>query len=101
MHIYPICTCMNKQIALLSLSGPRDAVQCFFCGVGLEDWEEDDDPWVEHASHAPHCTFLILNKGRGFRSQGHQISTHLDSQQVGTQHIYYITKLINFTYNLL
>lgn len=26
-----------------------DRVECFWCGLELDGWEEGDDPWIEHA----------------------------------------------------
>ena len=28
--------------------GRSDQVNCFYCGVGIKEWMETDDPWVEH-----------------------------------------------------
>ncbi|EPY80890.1 baculoviral IAP repeat-containing protein 1 [Camelus ferus] len=34
-------------------TGKRDTVRCFSCGGCLGNWEEDDDPWKEHAKWFP------------------------------------------------
>lgn len=39
---------------------------CFCCNQGLMDWEQDDNPWVEHARWAPECNFVLLKKGKRF-----------------------------------
>ncbi|CAH2296956.1 baculoviral IAP repeat-containing 1 [Pelobates cultripes] len=39
-------------------TGRRDSVQCFSCGGCLCHWEENDDPWREHAKWFPWCNFL-------------------------------------------
>ncbi|XP_063769697.1 baculoviral IAP repeat-containing protein 1-like [Pseudophryne corroboree] len=44
--------------------GTRDTVQCFSCGGCLGNWEEDDDPWKEHAKWFPECSFLRIKKTR-------------------------------------
>lgn len=44
--------------------GDRDRVNCFYCGVGLCEWEPKDNPWIEHALHSPKCVFLQLHKTR-------------------------------------
>ena len=41
-------------------------VSCFHCGVILESWEEDDDPFFEHARWAPKCQYVILTRGQVF-----------------------------------
>ncbi|KDR09161.1 baculoviral IAP repeat-containing protein 3-like [Zootermopsis nevadensis] len=47
-------------------TGKGDQTVCFHCGGGLKDWEEMDDPWVEHAVWFPKCVYVVLNKGREF-----------------------------------
>ncbi|XP_075036661.1 baculoviral IAP repeat-containing protein 1-like [Mixophyes fleayi] len=42
--------------------GTRDTVQCFSCGGCLGNWEENDDPWREHAKWFPQCEFLRSKK---------------------------------------
>ncbi|VDH90557.1 Hypothetical predicted protein [Mytilus galloprovincialis] len=44
----------------------EDCVRCFHCGIGLRNWEEDDNPWVEHARWSRKCQYLIRRKGQGF-----------------------------------
>lgn len=44
----------------------EDCVRCFCCGIGLRNWESDDNPWIEHARWSPKCEFLILKKSFGF-----------------------------------
>lgn len=39
-----------------------DSAACFLCGKLLDNWERDDDPWLEHRKHAPQCMFAILNR---------------------------------------
>ncbi|KAM9330965.1 baculoviral IAP repeat-containing protein 1a-like [Gastrophryne carolinensis] len=38
-------------------TGTRDTVQCFSCGGCLMDWEENDDPWKEHAKWFPESSY--------------------------------------------
>lgn len=40
-----------------------DRVICFYCGGGLCKWEENDDPWEQHALWHNKCNYLHLNKG--------------------------------------
>lgn len=47
-------------------TGKGDQTVCFHCGGGLKDWEENDDPWVEHALWFPKCIHVILIKGHKF-----------------------------------
>jgi hypothetical protein len=37
-----------------------DNVVCFLCHRGLDGWDEDDDPLVEHLKHSPECGWAIV-----------------------------------------
>lgn len=43
-----------------------DRVICFSCGGGLRDWDDQDDPWEQHALHYGKCDYLLLLKGPEF-----------------------------------
>lgn len=47
-------------------TGYSDRVRCFHCGGGLWNWQDDDDPWVEHARWFPNCAYVMLVKGEAF-----------------------------------
>ncbi|CAH1183238.1 unnamed protein product [Phaedon cochleariae] len=47
-------------------TGVGDQTLCFYCGGGLKDWEEGDDPWEQHALWFGKCVFLNLKKGKEF-----------------------------------
>lgn len=47
-------------------TGVGDRTICFQCSGGLKDWEENDEPWKEHARYFSKCTYLIQKKGRDF-----------------------------------
>ncbi|XP_072006854.1 baculoviral IAP repeat-containing protein 1-like [Engystomops pustulosus] len=58
---WPPYTLMEPDVlaqAGLFFTGTRDHVQCFSCGGCLGNWEENDDPWKEHAKWFPECEFL-------------------------------------------
>lgn len=42
---------------------------CFYCSQGLKDWEDDDEPWTEHAKWSCKCSYLLLSKGKKFVDQ--------------------------------
>nr|XP_022903769.1 death-associated inhibitor of apoptosis 1 [Onthophagus taurus] len=44
-------------------TGYGDQTVCFHCGLGLKAWQEDDDPWEQHALWSEKCVFLRLQKG--------------------------------------
>ncbi|VDI12464.1 Hypothetical predicted protein [Mytilus galloprovincialis] len=44
----------------------EDCVRCFQCGIGLRNWEDNDNVWVEHARWSQKCQYLTLRKGKEF-----------------------------------
>jgi hypothetical protein len=38
----------------------------FYCGGGLRDWEESDEPCTEHARWHPNCLYVTYIKGKQF-----------------------------------
>jgi hypothetical protein len=38
-------------------SGSEDRVTCFTCGWAGANWEEEDDPFVEHAKRGKDCSW--------------------------------------------
>jgi hypothetical protein len=47
-------------------TGENDMVECFYCSLGVNGWDEEDHPWKAHAKYAPICHFLKLNKSQQF-----------------------------------
>ncbi|XP_050058346.1 baculoviral IAP repeat-containing protein 7-B-like isoform X2 [Aphis gossypii] len=50
-------------------NGQNDQMLCFYCSQGLKDWEDDDDPWTEHAKWSCTCSYVLLSKGLKFVEQ--------------------------------
>lgn len=46
-----------------------DRVVCFSCGGGIRAWEDDDDPWEQHALYFGHCSYLRLVKGYDYHDE--------------------------------
>lgn len=46
--------------------GVSDTLVCYHCGVSLNGWEPNDDPWIEHAKKSPQCQHVIMTKGLEF-----------------------------------
>ncbi|XP_023296097.1 death-associated inhibitor of apoptosis 1 [Lucilia cuprina] len=44
-------------------TGVGDRVKCFSCGGGLKDWDENDEPWEQHALWMGKCRYVKLIKG--------------------------------------
>ncbi|KAL3882888.1 hypothetical protein ACJMK2_029190 [Sinanodonta woodiana] len=49
-------------------AGFNDCVHCFFCGVELQQWMSEDDPWIEHARWSISCVYVLKMKGKEFVS---------------------------------
>ncbi|XP_022903765.2 baculoviral IAP repeat-containing protein 7-like [Onthophagus taurus] len=62
--------------------GEGDKVTCFSCGVGLNDWEADDNPWSEHQRWSPNCPFLNLGGNKEFLQTYHTSKEHESKEQV-------------------
>lgn len=50
-------------------TGHGDKTTCFHCGLGLKDWDENDDPWEQHARWYSKCSHVVLNKSIEFIQQ--------------------------------
>lgn len=50
-------------------TGKGDQTICYHCGGGLKDWEETDEPWVEHARWFSKCPYVLAAKGKNFIEQ--------------------------------
>lgn len=62
---------LNQTSEQLSAAGffytqKDDRVICFCCGGGLYNWQEQDDPWEQHALHYGHCDYLNVMKGSDY-----------------------------------
>ena len=47
-------------------SGRSDEVYCYYCGKGMKDWMENDDPWEQHAGWSEDCAHVSLHKTEKF-----------------------------------
>lgn len=47
-------------------TGMGDRVQCFSCGGGLKNWEDDDVAWEQHALWYPNCEYMKLIRGQKY-----------------------------------
>ncbi|XP_052233287.1 baculoviral IAP repeat-containing protein 7-like [Dreissena polymorpha] len=50
----------------LFYTGTNDLCRCFTCDGGLQRWDKDDDPWLEHARWFPHCSYVREVKGQDY-----------------------------------
>lgn len=62
--------------------GKNDQMACFCCGNGLKNWEDDDDPWIEHSRFFPDCAYIRLYKGNDFvESTGNRLNATITLKQ--------------------
>ncbi|KAL4232791.1 Baculoviral IAP repeat containing 7 [Mactra antiquata] len=45
-------------LAGFSYTGVADCVRCFYCGIGIRDWTQGDDPFTEHKRWSPSCDYI-------------------------------------------
>jgi hypothetical protein len=77
-------------------TGKGDQAVCFYCGVGLKDWEEMDDPWVEHAVWSAKCIHVVLIKGQAFIEECHRLKEARTQVEVGLIPFYGYTGMVLF-----
>ncbi|NXG50293.1 XIAP ligase, partial [Psilopogon haemacephalus] len=68
--IYPVDKEQLAEAGFYSI-GNGDHVVCFHCGGGLQEWQENDDPWDQHAKWFPGCSFVQNEKGIEFINNVH------------------------------
>lgn len=42
--------------------GSNDSCVCYYCGIGVNEWQPYENPWVEHATFSGKCPYLRLHK---------------------------------------
>jgi E3 ubiquitin-protein ligase XIAP len=57
-------------------TGLSDRVICFYCGLGLNEWNPTDDPILEHVKHSPNCGYIkiFIEKQKEQQSASNDIS---------------------------
>ncbi|KAK7107759.1 hypothetical protein V1264_015621 [Littorina saxatilis] len=59
----------NRRLLVIAgfyYMGTGDSVRCFYCGVTLRNWRENDDPWVTHVRFRFSCDYVKAIKGEDF-----------------------------------
>ncbi|KAH3795411.1 hypothetical protein DPMN_148961 [Dreissena polymorpha] len=71
-------------------TGDGDECICFACGGGLANWQQEDDPWIEHCKFKE-CPYLWEAKGDDFINRHQEIpdfaATQTESNQVANDYI--------------
>ena len=47
-------------------AGTPDRTVCYYCGGGLRQWTENEDPWIEHGKWFPRCPHILIKRGKDF-----------------------------------
>ncbi len=53
-------------------TGKSDKIECFFCGLRLCNWIDNEIPVEQHIIFSPKCAFLKMTKGREYIEQTRQ-----------------------------
>ncbi|KAL3883186.1 hypothetical protein ACJMK2_029477 [Sinanodonta woodiana] len=67
-------------------TGFQDVVRCFACDGGLKNWDDDDDPWIEHARWFPQCAYVRHIKGEEFINLVRMSTEESDEEDDNTVH---------------
>ena len=59
--------------------GKNDMVKCFYCDGGIRNWDQFEDPIVEHTRWYPRCPYIKLYKGEDFIEKVRQMYKDMDS----------------------
>lgn len=70
-------------------TGKEDETICYYCGGGLKDWSETDQPWEEHARWFPKCPFVVVIKGEDFVNKHCERRNKVvtEKRRISTNHI--------------
>ena len=53
----------NAAHAGFYYTGTDDELKCFHCGGILDDWQKEDDVYLEHLIHFPNCSYIRHQMG--------------------------------------
>jgi len=53
-------------------TGKDDNVICYWCGGGINKWDEDIDEWVSHAKWFGRCSYMLEMKGMDYVENVHK-----------------------------
>ena len=42
----------------------EDKTRCFYCGIIVYQWLNEDNPWIEHAIYSNKCPHLLVHRSR-------------------------------------
>ncbi|XP_060556285.1 baculoviral IAP repeat-containing protein 2-like [Ruditapes philippinarum] len=65
----------------LFYTGMNDLCRCFTCDGGLQRWDADDDPWIEHARWFPQCQYVRQIKGQEYINMVQQAAAQARAEE--------------------
>lgn len=65
----------------LFYTGTTDLCRCFTCDGGLQRWDVDDDPWIEHARWFPQCPYVRQIKGQEYINMVQQAAAQARAEE--------------------
>ncbi|XP_053386199.1 uncharacterized protein LOC123538257 [Mercenaria mercenaria] len=70
----------------LFYTGFNDLCRCFTCDGGLQRWDVEANPWIEHARRFPYCTYVRQVKGQEYINMVQQAAAQAMEEEnpVGT-----------------
>jgi baculoviral IAP repeat-containing protein 7/8 len=81
---WPKCLAQKPQVLATAgffYTGVGDRVVCFYCGLGLKDWDPEDDAFKQHVIWRSWCQYLAMTKGADYVLN----SVHFTSQAIANQ----------------
>ena len=69
-------------------TGQGDEVCCFYCGVSLNEWSANDDPFMEHALASRNCPYICTYKWRSNAAWNDKVE--IQSKTLSVNNMYFI-----------
>jgi hypothetical protein len=71
----------KNLIINIHYTGMNDLCRCFTCDGGLQRWDADDDPWIEHARWFPQCQYVRQIKGQEYINMVQQAAAQARAEE--------------------
>lgn len=65
-------------------TGSGDAVRCFYCGIGIMNWETEEEPWIEHCRWSHDCPLVRLFLGQRYINAVQTLALSTNGQKITT-----------------
>ena len=74
-------------------------MRCYHCGQGLRNWEETDDPWVEHARWYPDCDYVLVTRGIDFIDTVRKFSEPPSGEKISCETFVFVLVVCSYYFN--